>query len=90
MEIRAEMKGKDQRANRFALRFYAGHKGNETPRSVIIGSREFKINRILDRSRVCDKRTGKTSDVFTCEMEGQKVRITVRESGIFEIAYLKS
>ena len=84
------MKRKDRQGNRFELRFYAGHKGYETPRSVIIGSREFKIDRILERSRVCDERTEKTSDVFTCEMEGQKVRITVHESGKFEIAYLES
>ena len=90
MEGCAEMKGNDKKNNRFELRFYAGHKGNETPRSVIIGNHEFKINRILERSRVWNERTGKKSDVFICEMEGQKVRITVRESGKFEITYLNS
>jgi hypothetical protein len=90
MEVRVEMKGKNQQGNRFELRFYAGHKGNETPRSVLIGSREFKIDKILERSRVWNERTGESCEVFTCEMEGQKVRITVRESGKFEIAYLKS
>lgn len=84
------MKGKDPQDNRFELRFYSGYKGKETPRSVIIGHREFKIDRILERSKVCDERTGEISDVFTCEMEGQRVRITVRETGKFEIAYLKS
>ena len=88
MEKRVEMKKKDLNGNRFELRFYDGYKGKETPRSVIIGNREFKIDRVLERTRVCDELTGKTSNVFTCEMEGQRVRITVLESGQFEIAYL--
>jgi hypothetical protein len=82
------MKPKAPKGNRFELRFYAGHKGKETPRSVIIGNREFKIDRILERARVCDEQTGGTSDIFICLMGGQKVRIRVRESGQFEIAYL--
>jgi len=82
------MKKKDPKSNRFELRYYEGYKGRETPRSVIIGTKEFKIDRVLDRTRVHDDKTGKISDVFTCEMGGQRVRITVQESGKFEIAYL--
>ncbi len=82
------MKTKTSKGNRYELRFYAGYKGRETPRSVIIGSREFKIDRVLERTRVCDEQTGGTSDVFTCLMGGQRVRITVRDSGQFEIDYL--
>jgi hypothetical protein len=88
MRKREEMKTKGPKGNRFELRFYEGYKDKETPRSVIIGNREFKIDRVLDRTRVCDERTGKIGDVFTCEMGGQKVRITVQESGKFEITYL--
>jgi hypothetical protein len=82
------MKTEDPKNTRFELRFYAGYKGKETPRSVVIGNREFKIDRVLDRTKVCDEQTGRTSDVFTCLMEGQKVRITVQESGKFGIAYM--
>jgi hypothetical protein len=82
------MKTSGPKGNRFELRFYEGFKGKERPRSVIIGNREFKIDRVLDRTRVCDEKTGKINDIFTCEMGRQRVRITVRESGKFEIAYL--
>jgi hypothetical protein len=85
---RVEMKTIGQKGNRFELRFHEGYKGRETPRSVIIGNSEFKIDRVLERTRICDEKTGKISDVFTCEMRGKKVRITVRKSGKFELAYL--
>ena len=90
MRKKVKVKTKGPKDNQFELRFYEGYKGKEMPRSVIIDNREFKIDKVLDRTRVCEERTGKISDVFTCEMGGQKVRITVRESGKFEIAYLKS
>ena len=81
------MKKKVHKGNRFELRFYEGYKGKETPRSVIIGNREFKIDRVLDRKRIRGKKTGKKSEVFTCEIEGQKVLLIVHDSGKFEIAY---
>lgn len=74
----------------FELRFYDGYKGEEKPRSVVIGNREFEIEKILERKRELEERTGKTRDVYICEMEGNKVRITVLESGNFEIVFLKS
>ncbi len=82
------MNPKDLKGNLFALRFYEGYKGKETPRSVIIGTREFKIERVLDRKRVRDERTGKSCDIFTCEMEGKRVRLIVQDSGQFEISFL--
>jgi len=82
------MKKKVHKGNRFELRFYEGYKGKETPRSVIIGNREFKIDRILDRKRILDEKTGKISEVFTCEMEEQRVRIIIKDSGKFELIYL--
>ncbi|UCE43050.1 MAG: hypothetical protein JSV17_08920 [Candidatus Aminicenantes bacterium] len=79
---------KMHKGNRFQLRFHEGYKGKETPRAVFISSREFKIDCVLERKRIFDKQTGKRSDVFTCEMEGQRVRIVVQDSGEFELVYL--
>jgi hypothetical protein len=84
------MKGKNPTPPSFELRFHDGYRGQETPRSVIIGKREFKIRRVLERSRICDRMTGKISEIYTCEMEGQKVRITVLKPDRFEIEYLPS
>lgn len=72
----------------FELKFYEGYKGRETPRSVVLGHREFIIEKILERKRTHDPKTGKTFEVFICKMGGQKVRIALHESGLFEIDYL--
>jgi len=82
------MKRKNSQGNRFEIRFYEGYKGKETPRSVVIGGREFKIDRIIDRKRLLDEKSGKNCEVFTCEMEGERVRLVIHDSGKFEIAYL--
>jgi hypothetical protein len=82
------MNTKGYKGKQFAIRFYEGYKGKETPRSVIIGNRELKIERVLGRKRVRDERTGKNTEVFTCEMEGKRVRLIIYESGKFEIVYL--
>jgi hypothetical protein len=74
--------------SKFELRFYEGYKGREVPRAVIIGKREFKIDEILERKRVLDHSTGETSEIFTCRIEGQPMKITLHRSGKFEIAYL--
>ncbi len=83
-----EKKGTVLKGSRFELRFYEGYKKKETPRSVVIGSREFRIDRVLDRKRVLNEQTGKKTELFTCEMEGQKIRLTVHESGKFTITYM--
>jgi len=88
MEKRAGMKRKSLKNNRFELKFHDGYKGKETPRSLIIGNREFKIDRVLERKRVLDHQTGEQSEVFICEMEGQRVRLVIHDSGKFEIVYL--
>ncbi|MFQ6037970.1 MAG: hypothetical protein ACE5LV_05060 [Candidatus Aminicenantales bacterium] len=73
---------------RFELRFYEGSRGKERPRSLVVGERQFEIDEILDQKRVLDTKTGKTTEVFTCRMGGQKIRLTVHEDGTFEVFYL--
>jgi len=81
-------KDKAQKAkDSFDLRFYSGYKGSETPRSVVIGDKEFAIEKIIWRKRVFDKKTGKTAEVFKCKMEGEIVKITLYESGEWAISF---
>lgn len=87
VEFQVIMK-KPVKSTSFKLRFYEGYKGRETPRSVIIGTKEFLIEEILERKRVRHPETGKTMDVFTCRMDGKKVRIAFYESGEFEMTFL--
>lgn len=82
------MKPKVPKEKKFELRFYEGYKGKETPRAVWIGRREFKIDSVLERKRVRDEHTGKTREVMTCRMEGQRVKIVIHDSGRFELIYL--
>lgn len=79
---------KPKNSSAFELRFYEGYKGRETPRSVVLGNKEFVIEKILERKRIRNPKTGKTLEVFICKMKRQKVRIVLHESGRFEIDYL--
>jgi len=72
----------------FEVRFYAGYKGKETPRSVFIGDREFRIDKILGRKRVQDVESGEVREEFTCQMEGTPARLTFHASGEWELTFL--
>ncbi len=71
----------------FELKFYSGYKGKEIPKSVVIGSREFIIEEIISRKRVLDQKSGRRFEVYKCKMEGEIVKITVFESGKWEISF---
>ena len=77
-----------EKALKFEVKFYSGHKGDETPRSVIMGQREFKIDEVIERKRVRDLKSGKSYEVFKCKMEGEMVEIERHESGQWGISFL--
>jgi len=74
---------------KFKVKFHSGYKSDETPKSVIMGEREFKIEEIRDRKRVLDKKSGKRYEVFTCKMEGEIVKLEKYESGEWGISFLE-
>ena len=78
---------KKEEGGKFELKFYSGYKGEETPRAVIIGNKEFNIEEVLSRKRICDKKSGEKSEIFKCKMKGEIVKITVFESGKWEILF---
>lgn len=88
-QSRKKSKDKDhlEKKSNFDLRFYSGYKGNETPKAVVIGDKEFSIEKILWRKRVFEKKTGKTFEVFKCKMEGEIVKITIYDSGEWAISF---
>jgi hypothetical protein len=67
------------------VRFYAGYKGEETPRSLVAGGREYPVERVLSRRRCADKETGATFELFTVLVSGKKVLIRRAESGEIRI-----
>jgi hypothetical protein len=72
---------------KFEVRFYAGYKGEEVPRSVVVGSREFKIDEVLSRKRVLDRKSGRRMEIFRCKMEGERVEIVKFESGEWSLSF---
>jgi hypothetical protein len=76
-----------EQGGKFEVRFYAGYKGEEIPRSVVVGSREFKIDEILSRKRVLDQKSGRRMEVFRCRMEGERVEIVKFESGEWSLSF---
>ena len=71
----------------FELRFYSGYKGDETPRAIRIGEKEFQIKEILWRKRGYDRKSAKSYEDFKCRLEGQTVRITVYDTGEWAISF---
>jgi len=63
------------------IRFYAGFKGDETPRTVILSGREYPVERILWRKRI--RLTGRSDEfeVFRCRIPGRQVEIRRSPSG---------
>jgi hypothetical protein len=78
---------KNEEGGMFELKFYSGYKGKEIPKSVVIGNREFIIEEIISRKRVLDQKSGRRLEVYKCKMEGEIVKITVFESGKWEISF---
>lgn len=69
--------------------FYEGYKGQETPRAIIIGDKEFKIQKILWRKRIKDHHTGKTYRVFKCFLREKWVKIILDEKGKVDLTFLE-
>jgi hypothetical protein len=71
--------------NQIEVRFYAGYKGEETPRALVSGGREYPVERVLSRRRCADRETGISFELFECLVNGKKVLIRKGESGKTEI-----
>lgn len=78
---------KNEEGGMFELKFYSGYKGEEIPKAVVIGNREFNIEEIISRKRVLDQKSGRRFELYKCKMEGEMVEIRVFESGEWEISF---
>lgn len=61
--------------------FYAGYKGEETPRAVSVGNQEYQVDQILWRSKVLDHGSGRELETFACRVAGKMIIIKQGESG---------
>jgi hypothetical protein len=67
------------------VHFYCGYKGEETPRAVSVGNREYEVDEILWRSKVLDHSSGRELETFACRVAGKTIIIKQGESGEWEI-----
>jgi len=61
--------------------FYSGHKGQETPRAVVMAGREYPVEKIIWRKRSQEKDTRETSELVRCRVAGQDVTLKISPSG---------
>ena len=67
------------------VRFYSGYMGDETPRAIVSGEKEYPVERVLSRKRCSDKETRARFDLFLCLVSGRKVLIRKAAIGKAEI-----
>ena len=66
---------------------YAGYKGEETPRAVVLDGKRFVIASILSRNRVLDSDSGRVREVWRCRLEdGRTVVVERLESGTWRVS----
>jgi len=66
---------------------YAGYKGEETPRAVILDGTRFVIARVLSRKRVLDTVGGRMREIWRCRLEdGRKVTVERLERGSWRVS----
>jgi len=75
------MNGKDMPPPEPRARFYAGFKGDETPRAVIISGKEYPVERILWRKRIAPAERSEEIEVFLCQLPDRQVEIRRSLSG---------
>ena len=70
--------GSSPAAGKASVEFYAGHKGDETPRTIVIDGRRLEVAEILIRTRVIDRAGGPVRDVWRCRLEDGRVATVER------------
>jgi hypothetical protein len=79
------MQGQSQRVK---VKFYSGYTGEEAPRSVLIKDEEFPIDRILERKKIYDPKTGEVRKEFTIKINERRAILKISKSGECELVDL--
>ncbi len=70
-----------------AVESYAGYKGDETPRAVIIDKVRLEIIEIFFRRRVLDPAGGRIRDVWRCRLaDGREVVVERLDDGTWHVS----
>lgn len=70
-----------------AVEFYAGSRGRETPRAVVIEGMRLEVVSVLSRERVLDAASGGTREVWCCGLaDGRVATIELLEDGACRVS----
>ena len=81
-------KSKQSECRKVKVKYYSGYKGEETPRSVFINDEERAIDRLCERKKILDPKTGEIHEEYTIEMKSKKAILKIFSSGESELADL--
>lgn len=58
------------------VEWYAGYRGEEKPRAVVVAGKRIEVSEIIWQKRIRNRQSGRTTEVFLCRLtDGQLVRI---------------
>lgn len=73
--------------NNARVESYAGYRGEETPRAVVLEGERFAVMRVTSRKRVFDRASGKTSEIWRCRLAaGREVEVERLENGAWRVS----
>jgi hypothetical protein len=75
----------DAGGRRVEVLFYAGYKGEETPRAIAVAGRIHPVETVLSRTRGLRNDTGTTFEIFRVRIAGRTVVIRRTSSGETEL-----
>jgi hypothetical protein len=71
-----------------AVECYAGYRGEETPRAVVIDGKRFEVVAVLSRARTLDASTGLVRRTWRCRLDdGRTATIELLEDGAWRISF---
>lgn len=66
---------------------YAGHKGQEIPRAVVIEGKRLEVVQVLSRGRSLDASSGRVRESWHCRLDdGRIAAIELPESGAWRVS----
>jgi len=65
---------------------YAGYRGDETPRTIILCGTRLPVASVLSRKRLSDASTGRATEVFECRLKaGWTITLERSEDGAWRV-----
>ena len=71
------------------IQFHEGYKGEEEPRKVIADGKEWVVERILERKRILDHKTGRSHEEYTCLVNKRLVKLAIFPDGRHYLTFCK-